>query len=222
MARHPCPRCGFESSRERWWDRHPVAAVLFALPAGYTLAGVPVVHGFGNDRCVRVLGRPAAAAAGGDRGPGRPRTPGADCGPAEMAVAVARRAQPANHAAPAGGPLVGHGTYEAECVEIREAAGNQNNGAMTSIEHTWTNRQPTVLEAIVTTGDGLRVAWTMAHRGKHARAPDNSIRGGRQRRGPRPTRKDSGPEDLGSIGCLAVLKIAIAALGSADGHALYS
>lgn len=40
MTRHACPRCGFESSRDRWWDRHPIAAVLFALPAGYTLVGV--------------------------------------------------------------------------------------------------------------------------------------------------------------------------------------
>lgn len=41
-----CPRCGLESScsHGRWWDRHPVAAVLFALPAGYTLIGVMLVY----------------------------------------------------------------------------------------------------------------------------------------------------------------------------------
>jgi hypothetical protein len=39
-----CERCGFETSRERWWDRHPVLAVLFALPAGYTLIGVMLVY----------------------------------------------------------------------------------------------------------------------------------------------------------------------------------
>jgi hypothetical protein len=47
MSTHSCPRCGFESERRRgarWVDRHPVAAVLFALPAGYTLVGVMLVY----------------------------------------------------------------------------------------------------------------------------------------------------------------------------------
>lgn len=41
-----CRRCGYEStcSHGRWWDRHPYAAVLFALPAGYTLIGVMLVY----------------------------------------------------------------------------------------------------------------------------------------------------------------------------------
>lgn len=46
MARHWCPRCGYESRRALggWADRHPVAAVLFALPAGYSLVGVMLVY----------------------------------------------------------------------------------------------------------------------------------------------------------------------------------
>jgi hypothetical protein len=44
MGRHCCPRCGFESSRDMWWDRHPALAVLFALPAGYTLIGVILAY----------------------------------------------------------------------------------------------------------------------------------------------------------------------------------
>lgn len=45
-----CPRCGFESScsHGRWVDRHPAAAVsaavVFGLPAGYTLVGVMLVY----------------------------------------------------------------------------------------------------------------------------------------------------------------------------------
>ena len=48
MAGHPCPRCGHEWSRFKcdhsWADRHPAAAVLFALPAGYTLVGVILAY----------------------------------------------------------------------------------------------------------------------------------------------------------------------------------
>jgi hypothetical protein len=44
QMRHECPRCGFETSHDRWWDRHPALAVLFALPAGYTLIGVMLVY----------------------------------------------------------------------------------------------------------------------------------------------------------------------------------
>lgn len=46
MTSHACPRCGLESRRShgRWWDRHPVAAALFALPAGYTLIAVMLVY----------------------------------------------------------------------------------------------------------------------------------------------------------------------------------
>lgn len=44
FAEHWCPRCGLEFGRRRWWDRHPVLAVLFALPAGYTLIGVMLVY----------------------------------------------------------------------------------------------------------------------------------------------------------------------------------
>ncbi|MCV7088878.1 hypothetical protein [Mycobacterium interjectum] len=34
MAKQTCPRCGMESKRDAWWDRHPVAAVSAGL---YTL-----------------------------------------------------------------------------------------------------------------------------------------------------------------------------------------
>lgn len=44
MTGHACSRCGFESAHDRWPDRHPVAAVLFALPAGYTLIGVLLAY----------------------------------------------------------------------------------------------------------------------------------------------------------------------------------
>lgn len=46
MTTHACPRCGLEArcSHGRWWDRHPVAAVLFALPAGYTLVAIMLVY----------------------------------------------------------------------------------------------------------------------------------------------------------------------------------
>jgi hypothetical protein len=43
MTGHACPRCGYEPRCAKWrtWaDRHPVAAVQFALPAGYTIIGV--------------------------------------------------------------------------------------------------------------------------------------------------------------------------------------
>lgn len=43
-SKHACPRCGLESRHDRWWDRHPGAAVLFALPAGYTLVGVILAY----------------------------------------------------------------------------------------------------------------------------------------------------------------------------------
>jgi hypothetical protein len=76
MGAHTCPRCGFESKRDAWWERHPYAAVAAAafvgLPAGYTLVGVTlaypwfflpllvVVCAFVVDR--RMLRRPAIAA----------------------------------------------------------------------------------------------------------------------------------------------------------------
>lgn len=45
---HECPRCGFESSREPWRDRHPAAAVcagvFVGLPALYTVAGVILAY----------------------------------------------------------------------------------------------------------------------------------------------------------------------------------
>jgi hypothetical protein len=46
MSKDACTRCGFESKHRRnyWWDRHPVAAALFALPAGYTLVAVMLVY----------------------------------------------------------------------------------------------------------------------------------------------------------------------------------
>ena len=44
MTGHACPRCGFNSSHDGWPDRHPVAAVLFALPAGYTIIGVILAY----------------------------------------------------------------------------------------------------------------------------------------------------------------------------------
>lgn len=35
--KHQCARCGFESGRRMWWDRHPVDGVpgMFG-PRGYT------------------------------------------------------------------------------------------------------------------------------------------------------------------------------------------
>lgn len=44
MSKHACPRCGFESSRDRWHDRHPFAAVLLALPTLYTIVGVILAY----------------------------------------------------------------------------------------------------------------------------------------------------------------------------------
>lgn len=46
MAQHACMRCGLESrcSHGSWADRHPVAAILFALPAGYTIIGVILAY----------------------------------------------------------------------------------------------------------------------------------------------------------------------------------
>lgn len=44
MTKHECPRCGLESSHDAWPERHPVAAVLLALPAGYTLIGVILAY----------------------------------------------------------------------------------------------------------------------------------------------------------------------------------
>jgi hypothetical protein len=46
MFRHACPRCGLDarSSHGSWVDRHPAAAVCFALPAGYTLVGVILAY----------------------------------------------------------------------------------------------------------------------------------------------------------------------------------
>jgi hypothetical protein len=44
MSRHNCPRCGLESKRDAWWERHPFLAVLFALPAGYTIVGVILAY----------------------------------------------------------------------------------------------------------------------------------------------------------------------------------
>lgn len=44
MSKHACPRCGYVLSRSHWWDRHPALAVLFALPAGYTVIGVLLAY----------------------------------------------------------------------------------------------------------------------------------------------------------------------------------
>ena len=46
MANHTCTKCGFgvSCSHGRWHDRHPVAAVLLALPAGYTIIGVLLAY----------------------------------------------------------------------------------------------------------------------------------------------------------------------------------
>lgn len=45
---HECPRCGFESERDGWRDRHPAAAVcasvFVGLPALYTVAGVILAY----------------------------------------------------------------------------------------------------------------------------------------------------------------------------------
>lgn len=32
MAKHCCPRCGFESGHDSWHDRNPIPTVLLALP----------------------------------------------------------------------------------------------------------------------------------------------------------------------------------------------
>ncbi|MCA2248813.1 hypothetical protein JF729_13585 [Mycobacterium intracellulare] len=48
MTKQECPRCGFESSRDSWRDRHPAAAVcagvFVGLPALYTLVGVILAY----------------------------------------------------------------------------------------------------------------------------------------------------------------------------------
>lgn len=48
MRAHYCPRCGFESERDGWRDRHPAAAVcagvFVGLPALYTVAGVILAY----------------------------------------------------------------------------------------------------------------------------------------------------------------------------------
>jgi hypothetical protein len=48
MTKHACPRCGLEGSHFKcdpsWADRHPAAAVLFALPTLYTLTGVILAY----------------------------------------------------------------------------------------------------------------------------------------------------------------------------------
>lgn len=44
MSEHQCPRCGFESSRDRWHERHPVAAAIFGLPAFLTVVGATIAH----------------------------------------------------------------------------------------------------------------------------------------------------------------------------------
>jgi hypothetical protein len=48
MTQHACPRCGLESKRRGWWDRHPAAAVcaavFFGLPALYTVVGVILAY----------------------------------------------------------------------------------------------------------------------------------------------------------------------------------
>jgi hypothetical protein len=44
MSKHACPRCGLESKQDAWHDRHPVAAVLLALPTLYTLTGVILAY----------------------------------------------------------------------------------------------------------------------------------------------------------------------------------
>jgi hypothetical protein len=46
VTQHTCSRCGLESAspHRNWADRHPVAAVLFALPAGFTLVSVILAY----------------------------------------------------------------------------------------------------------------------------------------------------------------------------------
>jgi hypothetical protein len=46
MASHTCTMCGFEvsCSHGRWLDRHPAAAALFALLAGFTLVSVTLAY----------------------------------------------------------------------------------------------------------------------------------------------------------------------------------
>ncbi|OBJ08006.1 hypothetical protein [Mycobacterium sp. 1465703.0] len=42
--RYHCPRCGFESKRDNWAERHPFAAAVFGVPAFLTVVGVTVAH----------------------------------------------------------------------------------------------------------------------------------------------------------------------------------
>ncbi|SPM34770.1 Mycobacterium rhizamassiliense ORFan, partial [Mycobacterium rhizamassiliense] len=48
VARRACPRCGFESKRRNWADRHQAAAVcaavFFGLAALYTVVGVLLAY----------------------------------------------------------------------------------------------------------------------------------------------------------------------------------
>lgn len=44
MSKHLCPRCGFESSRDRWHERHPIAAAIFGVPAFLTVVGATIAH----------------------------------------------------------------------------------------------------------------------------------------------------------------------------------
>lgn len=44
MSKHCCPRCGFESRRRNWPERHPAATAVIALPTIYTLVGVILAY----------------------------------------------------------------------------------------------------------------------------------------------------------------------------------
>ena len=44
MSKHACPRCGFQSGHEQWWDRHPWPAALAAVPLIIFLAGAVLAY----------------------------------------------------------------------------------------------------------------------------------------------------------------------------------
>lgn len=44
MSKHCCPRCGFESARRSWCERHPIATTFIAVPTLYTLVGVILAY----------------------------------------------------------------------------------------------------------------------------------------------------------------------------------
>lgn len=44
MTLHECPRCGHQTARRSWPQRHPYAAALAAIPTIYTLASITLAY----------------------------------------------------------------------------------------------------------------------------------------------------------------------------------